>query len=110
MDEFATCFAEADSVAVLDIYAASEEPIEGVTGLALARAINESGGKPALYAGSFSEAAQVAASAAESGDVVLTLGAGNISQLAPQILKELKARETRAKVKASQAQSMMGLR
>ena len=110
MEEFATCFAEADSVAVLDIYAASEEPIEGVTGLALARAVNELGNKPALYAASFAEAAQIAASAAESGDLVLTLGAGNISQLAPQILKELKARETRAKAQASHAQSMLGLR
>ena len=110
MEEFATCFAEADSVAVLDIYAASEEPIEGVTGLALARAVNERGNKPALYAASFAEAAQIAASAAESGDLVLTLGAGNISQLAPQILKELKARETRAKAQASHAQSMLGLR
>src|SRR5438105_720022 len=110
MEEFATCFAEADSVAVLDIYAASEEPIEGVTGLALARAVNERGKKPALYAASFAEAAQIAASAAERGDLVLTLGAGNISQLAPQILKELKARETRAKAQASHAQSMLGLR
>ena len=95
---------------MLDVYAASEEPIEGVTGLALARAINERGNKPALYAASFTEAAQMAASAAESGDAILTLGAGNIAQLAPHILKELKARETRAKVKASQAQSMLGLR
>ena len=41
MDEFATAFEDADSLAVLDIYAASEAPIEGVTGEALARQISE---------------------------------------------------------------------
>ena len=39
MDEFATAFQDADSLAVLDIYAASEAPIEGITGEALARRI-----------------------------------------------------------------------
>ena len=41
MDEFAGAFEDADSVAVLDIYAASEVPIEGITGEALARRISE---------------------------------------------------------------------
>jgi len=96
MKEFATAFEGADSVTVLEIYAASEEPIEGVTGLALARAINESGGRPALFASSMTEAAQAVVSEADSGDLILSLGAGNISQLPAKILTELQVRASKA--------------
>ena len=89
MDEFTTAFRDADSLFVLDIYAASEKPIEGVTGEALARAIRQKGGKDASYASSFGEAVDLATSAAENGDMILTLGAGSISQLGPMILERL---------------------
>jgi UDP-N-acetylmuramate--alanine ligase len=92
MDQFATAFADADSVFVLDIYPASEQPIPGITGQALAQQVIKTGGKTAVYLGSFAEAASAAAAVAEEGDVIITLGAGNISQLAPQILQQLQAR------------------
>src|SRR6476659_5908049 len=64
MDEFAIAFQDADSLVVLDIYAASEAPIEGITGEALARHISERGKPPASYASSFADGvAQVAAAA-----------------------------------------------
>ena len=53
MEEFATAFGDADSLFVLDIYAASEKPIEGISGEALARTIREKGGRDARYVGSF---------------------------------------------------------
>jgi UDP-N-acetylmuramate--alanine ligase len=89
LEDFATAFADADSVFVLDIYAASEAPIAGVTGEALARRIQQAGGKDAVYLASFAEAAEAAAKLARPGDMVLTLGAGNVSHLGPQILEKL---------------------
>ncbi len=96
MDEFATSFAGADSVFVLDVYPASEQPIPGVTGEALARRIAELGGQAARYVGSFAEAAHAAAAVAGPGDAVLTLGAGSVSQLGPQILSVLADGRSRA--------------
>lgn len=93
LEDFATAFADADSVLVLDIYAASETPISGVTGEALALHIQQRGGKEALYVASFAEAAAAVAQLARSGDMVLTLGAGNVSHLGPQILERLAVRE-----------------
>ena len=58
LDEFAKSFQDADSIFVLDIYAASEKPIEGITGESLARRIQELGGQEARYVGSFAEAAE----------------------------------------------------
>jgi len=96
MDEFATAFEGADSVFVLDVYPASEQPIPGVTGEALARRIVELSGKAARYVGSFGEAADAVAALAGPGDAVVTLGAGNVSQLGPQILRVLTANDKRS--------------
>jgi UDP-N-acetylmuramate--alanine ligase len=100
MDQFATAFADADSVFVLDIYPASEQPIPGVSGEALVQQIIKLGGKTAVYLGSFDEAASAAAAVSEEGDLILTLGAGNISQLGPQILQQLQARPHTARITA----------
>src|SRR3954471_9571639 len=83
IDEFASAFADADNVSILDIYPAGEQPILGVTGEWLARRITEASGRKAEYISSFSDAAALIAREANSGDMVLTLGAGNISQLGP---------------------------
>ena len=93
MEEFTTAFGDADSVFVLDIYAASEKPIEGISAEALARQVTEKGGKNAEYARSFGDAVSAAAGAAREGDMILTLGAGSVSQLGPMILEKLKERE-----------------
>jgi UDP-N-acetylmuramate--alanine ligase len=92
MDDFATAFRDADSVLLLDIYAASETPIPGITAEALANRITEAGGQEALYVSSFREAVELATSAATTGDMILTLGAGSIWQLGPQVLEELESR------------------
>jgi UDP-N-acetylmuramate--alanine ligase len=92
LEQFATAFGDADSVFVLDIYAASEPDIPGVTGKLLADQITQVGGKTTRYAQSFAEAAEGATATAESGDVIITMGAGNVSQLGPQILERLRAR------------------
>jgi len=91
-DEFATSFENADSLVVLDIYAASETPIEGVTGESLARLIGETGKSAASYAGSFADGVASVVAAAQPGDMILTLGAGSVSQLGPMILEKLRAK------------------
>jgi UDP-N-acetylmuramate--alanine ligase len=90
MGEFVTAFGSADSLFVLDIYAASEKPIEGISGELLAKAIREKGGHAAEYVSSFAEAASAAAAVAEEGDMILTLGAGSVSQLGPMIIEKVK--------------------
>jgi UDP-N-acetylmuramate--alanine ligase len=92
MDEFATAFDRADSLFLLDIYAASEQPIEGVTGEALAHRIGEKSGRTAVYCSSFEDAVSSAVMAAQWGDMVLTLGAGSVSQLGPMILQRLEGK------------------
>ncbi len=91
LDEFAKSFQDADSIFVLDIYAASEKPIEGITGESLARRIQELGGQEARYVRSFAEAAEAVSTLADEGDMILTLGAGSVFQLGPMILEKLQA-------------------
>jgi len=94
IEEFTLAFGDADSLFVLDIYAASEKPIEGVSGEALVRAIREKGGRSAQYVSSFAEAVSAAVAVAEAGDMILTLGAGSVSQLGPMIVEKLRERES----------------
>jgi UDP-N-acetylmuramate--alanine ligase len=94
LDEFSGSFTDADTVIVLPIYAASEEPIPGVTAERLAERIQS---PSAVFAPDFAAAVQAVAAAAHEGDLILTLGAGSVSQLAPQILAALaeSTKETR---------------
>jgi UDP-N-acetylmuramate--alanine ligase len=88
LDEFSGAFSDADTVIVLPIYAASEEPIPGVTAERLAESIQ---GPRVVFAPDFAAAVKAVAAAAHEGDLILTLGAGSVSQLAPQILAALAA-------------------
>jgi UDP-N-acetylmuramate--alanine ligase len=89
MAEFATSFDDAATVEVLDIYAASEEPMAGVTSEALVKAIGRDGVE---YAASPEEAVARVVARAEEGDVILTLGAGSVSGIAPMVLEKLEIR------------------
>jgi UDP-N-acetylmuramate--alanine ligase len=89
MDDFATAFADADTLSVLDIYAASEKPIDGITAEALAQRISQAEKDEVVYVPSFADAAERVAMLAKPGDMILTLGAGSVSQLGPMILEKL---------------------
>ena len=91
MDDFARAFHQADRVFVLDIYAASEKPIEGVTAEALVDRMRQFGHRGAEYAGSNENGVRMVTSGAEPGDMILTLGAGSVSQLGEKILEVLGA-------------------
>jgi UDP-N-acetylmuramate--alanine ligase len=86
-DDFCRAFHLADVVLVTDIYAASEEPIAGVTAEALAQAIAERGHRNAAYAGDLKAATEKLAAEAHEGDVVLTLGAGSVWTAGEELLK-----------------------
>jgi UDP-N-acetylmuramate--alanine ligase len=93
IEEFTTAFTDADSLFVLDIYAASEKPIAGITGEILAQRIREKTAMLGRYISSPAEAVDAVAEVAKDGDMILTLGAGSVSQFGPMILEKLKERE-----------------
>jgi UDP-N-acetylmuramate--alanine ligase len=92
MDDFARSFHQADSVHVLDIYAASEQAIEGVTSEALVERIKAFGHRSAHYHSSMDAGVEGVAKMAGNGDVVLTLGAGSVYQAADKILERLRSK------------------
>jgi len=92
MVEFSRAFVDADSVQILDIYAANEEPIEGITGAVLARRIQEVSSGKVEHASSKEEAIDRLVDMARAGDVILTLGAGNVSQIGSNLLTAFEAR------------------
>jgi UDP-N-acetylmuramate--alanine ligase len=93
MEDFAGAFGDADAVQVLDIYAASEQPIEGITGETLAAAIQAKNGGRVVYAASMAEAVERLAEDARPGEMILTLGAGSVSQAGPLLLEALKEKQ-----------------
>jgi UDP-N-acetylmuramate--alanine ligase len=90
LDEFTTAFPDADSLILLPIYAASETPIPGVTSELLAERIRTAGATCAIsQAEDFPTAISQVAAIAHEGDLIITLGAGSVSQLGPLILESL---------------------
>ena len=90
MDEFAKAFHQADTVFVMDIYAASEKPIEGLTAQTLVDRLRQFGHRGAEYVGSMDRGTEAVAAAAQDGDLVLTLGAGSVSQAGEKVLARLR--------------------
>ena len=86
-DDFARAFNLADSVLILDIYPAGENPIEGITTQALIEKIKSFGHKNAIYAPDFEMIESYIVASAKDGDVVIVMGAGNVTKLS-DILSE----------------------
>jgi len=90
MDEFARAFNQADSVFVMDIYPASEKPIEGVTAGVLVERMRQFGHRGVEYVGNMDRGVEALCRVAEEGDAALTLGAGSVSQAGEKLLKKLR--------------------
>jgi len=88
-DEFAACFNDADTVLVTPVYAAGESPIEGVDSRRLAGRIRAAGHRDARFVGEPEAIAPILREIAGSGDFVVFLGAGNITQWAHSMPQEL---------------------
>ena len=82
MEEFSTCFSDADAVFVADVYAAGETPIDGVDKLALVEGIRRFGHRSVQALESVEALPGVIAAEAKDGDLVVLLGAGDITQWA----------------------------
>ncbi len=93
MNEFALCFNNADVLYVLDIYAASEQPIEGITAEILTENIRQYGHKDVNYIGGIETAAAKIVENLQKNDLVITLGAGSITRLSDEILEKLNRRD-----------------
>ena len=87
-DEFARSFGDADVLIVLDIYRAGEDPIPGVTGEKLASAIRDHGHKDVTYARDLDAAGRTLKEKARGGDMVITLGAGDVWKVGETFLKD----------------------
>ncbi len=90
-DQFATCFNDADTVIVAPVYAAGEQPIEGVTHEELVARIRARGHRDARVIDRPEALAPLIASRAADGDYVVCLGAGNITQWAAALPAEIGA-------------------
>jgi UDP-N-acetylmuramate--alanine ligase len=90
-EAFAQAFDRADLVVLADIYAAGEEPINGLTSERLVRAIRQNGHREAHYLGAVEDMGSRLVPLLKTGDVVITMGAGSISKLAETLLTQLAA-------------------
>ena len=89
MDDFVVAFDNADVLFVLDIYAASEPPIEGITAEVLTENIKRFGHKNVTYIGDIDKAADRVVPELLPGDLVITLGAGTVTRLSDEIVAKL---------------------
>ena len=85
-DDFVRAFNQADVLALVDIYPASEAPIPGITSEALANSIREAGHKNVNYYHSMQDAIEFILREARPGDAVLTIGAGNVSRASNELM------------------------
>ncbi len=98
-NEFARSFYDADKVFVCDVFSAGEKPIEGATSESLVKAIQDNGHKNVEYVPKREDIAKQVAKIARPGDLVLTLGAGNIQLSCNDIIDELEKLYEPAKTK-----------
>jgi UDP-N-acetylmuramate--alanine ligase len=89
--EFGAALDGADRAFVLDVYAAREQPLAGISGATVAEYVSV----PVAYLPDFSKVAEKVAEVARPGDVVVTMGAGDVTMLGPEILTELQLRANR---------------
>ena len=93
---FATAFGRAldaaDLVFVLDVYGAREQPLAGISGASVVEHVSAS----VRYIPDFSAVAEAVAAAAGPGDVIVTMGAGDVTMLGPEIVTALRARANRS--------------
>ncbi|MDH4106927.1 MAG: UDP-N-acetylmuramate--L-alanine ligase [Gammaproteobacteria bacterium] len=99
LDDFARVLADVDVLVLLEVYAAGEDPIAGADGRAMARAIRARGGVDPVFVESIEELPAALESLVRDGDLVLTMGAGDIGGMAGR-LPELLGRGPRLKVQS----------
>jgi UDP-N-acetylmuramate--alanine ligase len=97
LDDFATVLAGVDALVLLEVYAAGEDPVPGADGRAIARAIRSRGGVEPVFVETLDELAPVLKGVVTDGDLLLTMGAGDIGGYASR-LPDLLGRRPNLKV------------
>ena len=92
MESFAAAFTDADVLITTEIYAAGEKSIAGVSGRVLYQEIKQSGHKNVFFEHNMKNIPPLVGKVAQSGDLILVLGAGNIYKIIPDIIKTLEGR------------------
>ncbi|MEM7146520.1 MAG: UDP-N-acetylmuramate--L-alanine ligase, partial [Verrucomicrobiota bacterium] len=87
-DEFGEAFAGVDALFVTDIYPASEKPIPGITGATIVDAVREAGGPKAMFYPDVDTVHLEAGNFLRPGDLLLTLGAGNVHEAGTRIAQD----------------------
>jgi UDP-N-acetylmuramate--alanine ligase len=85
LDDFASVLSEADVLVILEVYAAGEEPITGANGRAITRAVRMRGGVEPVFVEALKDLPTVLEGLLEDGDLVLTMGAGDIGAFAAEL-------------------------
>jgi UDP-N-acetylmuramate--alanine ligase len=98
-EAFATAFADADVLVMCDVFAAGEEPIPGVSSAALVKAIEKAGHRQVKHIARREDVAAYLAQLADKGDMVITLGAGDIQLTCNELIELLESRGERAVIK-----------
>ena len=88
-DEFCACFKGCDKLIVTDIYAASEDPIAGVNSSVLAEGIKKVSGVDVVYMPDMKDIEAYLAADARSGDLVMTIGAGDVYKIGEALVTDL---------------------
>jgi UDP-N-acetylmuramate--alanine ligase len=91
LKSFAMSFNQADVLILTEVYPAGEDPIPGINGQALFEAVQEYGHKNVLYEPEMNRLPEIVSRLIEPGDMILVLGAGNISRIIPEIIQRLEA-------------------
>ncbi|MEP4808847.1 MAG: UDP-N-acetylmuramate--L-alanine ligase, partial [Luteolibacter sp.] len=92
-DDFGKVLQAADKVFITDVYPASEPPIPGITGQTLVDAMKENGDVPGKFLPDMATAHHTVGNALEPGDLLITLGAGNVHEVGTRIIRDLKTLE-----------------
>ncbi len=90
LEEFFTAFNQADKLVIMDIYAAGEKPIPGVSGQALYEGIKKYGHKDVTYIPDKDKVADHMTAILKPGDLMITLGAGDVWKIGEQVLEKLR--------------------
>ncbi len=92
-DQFGPAFRDSDSVVIADVYPASEKPIPGVSGLTVVEALTASGHTSVRFQPDMNQVAWELGPQIQDGDLIISLGAGNIHEAGTQLLDDLNLRD-----------------
>ena len=87
-DEFCNCFGNCDKLILTHIYSAGEQPIPGISSKLLAESVQQTSGQDVVFIDSFARVEEYLYKNCEKGDLVITMGAGDVFKIGEELVKE----------------------